>query len=374
MFNNYDIVVIGGGIYGAHVAMRQSATKRIAIIESGSELMQRASKVNSARLHTGAHYLRAPRTAEQAKINHDKFFSQHDYAINRSFQHHYGIARHDSLTDDRGFERFCEWKDIRIVKNLNESIFDRARIQSSYLVPEFSFDPILIAKYYKEKLNENSVRIYYQSEITTAEAVGDHWNLTIIQGNQVLKIRTPCVVNSTYANLSAVNEIFGLPGLSIKHELSEVLLAYIPKLKDIGATVMDGPFLSVIPYGKSKLHVVTSVVYTHHDVSLNSNRLTCQEVNLSCSPNQFMPCNSCSAKPRSFEKFMKNQLALYLQEVGDVYIHNRMSTIKSTWNQNDYRDERITTILKLNSKPNFFATLSGKVSNIYELDGIEFLT
>jgi hypothetical protein len=71
---------------------------------------------------------------------------------------------------------------------------------------------------------------------------------------------------------------------------------------------------------------------------------------------------------------MKNQLALYLQEVGDVYIHNRMSTIKSTWNQNDYRDERITTILKLNSKPNFFATLSGKVSNIYELDGIEFLT
>ena len=66
---------------------------------------------------------------------------------------------------------------------------------------------------------------------------------------------------------------------------------------------------------------------------------------------------------------MINQLNTYFPNVGPIFFHGTKETIKSTWAIDDYRDERETLIRKLSSAPDFYVVMSGKVSNIYELEG-----
>ena len=60
----YDYVVIGGGFYGCCLALYlRSISARVLVVEAGPRLMDRASRVNQARVHTGFHYPRSAATA-----------------------------------------------------------------------------------------------------------------------------------------------------------------------------------------------------------------------------------------------------------------------------------------------------------------------
>ena len=51
----------------------------------------------------------------------------------------------------------------------------------------------------------------------------------------------------------------------IKYELCEIILCKVnSKLKNVGITVMDGPFFSIMPFGKTGYHSLTSVTFTPH--------------------------------------------------------------------------------------------------------------
>ena len=53
--------------------------------------------------------------------------------------------------------------------------------------------------------------------------------------------------------------------VDVINELSEIVFIYCNSLSKYGLTVMDGPYISILPYGKSGLHTLTSVSYTHHN-------------------------------------------------------------------------------------------------------------
>ena len=57
-----DAVIIGGGFYGAAIAVylaKQRGLKRITLIEREPTLLARASYNNQARVHNGYHYPRS---------------------------------------------------------------------------------------------------------------------------------------------------------------------------------------------------------------------------------------------------------------------------------------------------------------------------
>jgi hypothetical protein len=178
-------------------------------------------------------------------------------------------------------------------------------------------------------------------------------------------------VNATYSNTNSILEIFHLPTIELKHEYSEMLLLYVPSLQNAAITIMDGPFLSITPYGKSGLHVLSSVIYTHHASTRSGGRsLPCQPGNTNCNVDSFALCQKCAVKPHSARAYLANQLENFLPNLGPIYQHGSIETIKSTWATDDYRDERQTSVRQLSSSPNFFTVLSGKVSNIYEVEEI----
>ena len=64
----------------------------------------------------------------------------------------------------------------------------------------------------------------------------------------------------------ASNDIHALAGFEpfkIKYELCEIILCEVDKrLYNTGITVMDGPFFSLMPFGQTGLHSLTSVTFT----------------------------------------------------------------------------------------------------------------
>ncbi len=367
----FDAIVIGAGIFGCYAAKILSKEGSVAIIEINSSSFSRASSVNQTRIHSGCHYLRAPRTALNSQKHLIRFLAEHSSAVNRDFTHRYGIARDGSLTSSDGFERFCDWLQIPVRKILDDKIVDQARIESVYEIQEYSYDPFELKRKYQNELSELHVPFYFSTAIESVYIEKGRWIFSTVNNiGETIEFSCRKIINAAFSNINSVNIKFGLPVMAMKHEYSELVLIYAPGLLNMAYTLMDGPFLSITPYGKTGLHVLSSVIYTHHFGSSDPSKgFSCQDKNLRCTQSSFEICSSCFAKPLSNYQFMINQLSSFFLNIGPIFFHGTTETIKSTWAIDDYRDERETLIRKLSSAPDFYVVMSGKVSNIYELEG-----
>ena len=53
--------------------------------------------------------------------------------------------------------------------------------------------------------------------------------------------------------------LMNFPSLNIKYELCEIILCKVSSsIENVGITVMDGPFFSLMPFGKTGYHSLTS--------------------------------------------------------------------------------------------------------------------
>ena len=101
------IAIIGGGIFGSVAAIKLAVKyprASIDLYEASSDLLQLASRVNQARLHTGLHYPRDPETAHSAYEDYMKFYSEFGEAL-RPIEQYYAIASTNTMTTAENFLR-----------------------------------------------------------------------------------------------------------------------------------------------------------------------------------------------------------------------------------------------------------------------------
>ena len=106
----FDAVVIGGGFYGATIAIylaRERGLQTIVLMEREAALLQRASYNNQARVHNGYHYPRSFTTAYRSRINLPRFVQDWPQAVKTDFVKLYAIARRNSKVTASQFKRFC---------------------------------------------------------------------------------------------------------------------------------------------------------------------------------------------------------------------------------------------------------------------------
>src|SRR6266496_2767456 len=81
----WDAVVIGGGFYGASLALElKSRLERVLLLEREARLLRRASYVNQARVHNGYHYPRSVLTALRSRHNYVRFRERFPDAIRKN--------------------------------------------------------------------------------------------------------------------------------------------------------------------------------------------------------------------------------------------------------------------------------------------------
>lgn len=365
----YDRIIIGGGIFGLYSALK-SAEKgfHVLLLEREKDLFQRASFVNQARVHCGMHYLRAVDTAKLCAKYYNRFIEEHRMCINNSFKAIYANASINSQVSDCDFKRVLESLNLKFQYVETPSFLDKSSVTICAEVIESTFDYRLLLFNYLNKIikYENLVEIHCGEEVVKIEP---HDNIAIVND----MYQSSFILNSTYASVN--NVISCIMGTSnkdlydLRYELCEVVLCEVDEpLRKIGLTIMDGPFFSIMPFGNSGRHSLTSV---GHTPLYSSEELfphfPCQ--NLNCHSHRLGLCNMCDNKPKSCFEKMIDTVSAFIKK-SPIKYKNSLYIIKPILKSSESNDSRPTKIVRHLDSPLIYSVLSGKISSIYELDSI----
>ena len=245
---NQDAVIIGGGFYGAAIAIymaKQRGLKRVVLIERESALLTRASFSNQARVHNGYHYPRSFTTAYRSRINQPKFVRDWPDAIRRDFTKLYAIARRNSKVTAKQFERFCReiGAPIQPATSTLRALFDTRLIEDVFMVEEFAFDSTILASWAERELKENGVQIRLEARVSAILNGPNNTLQVVMQPDFCAEELISCryVFNCSYSELNQFGGGFSGTRTGLKHEITEMALMQLPSpLQELGITVMDG--------------------------------------------------------------------------------------------------------------------------------------
>lgn len=258
-----DYLVVGGGFYGCCLALfLRSISDRITLVEAGDSLLDRASRVNQARVHTGFHYPRSMLTAVKSLVLHNRFATDFPDAVVDDFQMLYAIARRRSKVSAKRFHRmFADMgSPIAPATASQAALFDPDLIEGVFACHEYAFDYKVLRRHMENRFDALGFDVRLG---TAAIEIEDRPDGAVARLSTGEEIEARYVFNVTYAQVNAVLRSAGLPEADVKHEVAEIaLIKPPPQLERYGVTIMDGPFLSCMPYPAEKVHSLTHVRYT----------------------------------------------------------------------------------------------------------------
>ena len=369
----FDKIIIGAGLYGLYSALFCAKRgQRVIVLECDPTPFRRATYINQARVHQGYHYPRSISTALKSAGYFERFNKDYDFCINREFDQIYATSSQYSWSDGKQFKDFCKAADIPCEQLVPENYFKPGMCDGVFRTREYTYDAKILLDYFLEELKRypNEATIKYGVDITTIDKTSDSYIIHTAEG---IDYESGFVLNATYASTNQILEKVGFEKFGIKYELCEIILCDVnEKLKDIGFTVMDGSFFSIMPFGKTGLHSLTPVTFTPHTTSYDGlPTFECQkESGGYCSPTHLGNCNDCPAKPKTAFPYMANLARKYmLDEYGFEY-KGSLFSMKPILMSSEIDDSRPTVIRKYSENPTFVGVLSGKINTVYDLDEV----
>ncbi len=365
-------IIIGAGLYGLYSALycvKQGDS--VSVLEYDSACFSRATYINQARVHMGYHYPRSISTALKSKAYFDKFNEDYEFCINKNFEKVYATSANFSWTDKSQFIKFCKDANIKCEEISQDKYFKNGMCDGTFLTTEYTYDANLLKNYFLKELNGyENCKIIYNAQINTIEKKENNFEITLSNG-QTLK--SGFILNATYANVNRIHNFLNYEPFKIKYELCEIILCKISsELQNVGITVMDGPFFSIMPFGKTGLHSLTSVTFTPHTTSYDVlPTFKCQEKSGGyCSPLKLGNCNNCKAKPQSAWPYMANLARKYLKDDYAFEYETSLFSVKPILMASEIDDSRPTVIRKFSDNPTFISVLSGKINTVYDLNEV----
>jgi len=365
----FDKIIIGAGLYGLYAA-HQSGKKgeRVLVLEYDNAPFSRATYINQARVHMGYHYPRSYATAIKSAHYFERFNEDFGFCIHSEFEKVYAISSKFSWTSADQFEKFCNNSNIRCKQIGTDEYFKDGMCQGAFITKEYTYDAFILRDWYLDHLKKMSnVTIKYGARISGLEKKDTHYVVSEISDTY----ETDFLLNATYASTNQITSMLGYEPFKIKYELCEIILCDVGEtLKGVGLTVMDGPFFSIMPFGKTPYHSLTSVTFTPHVTSYDAlPHFDCQNrSNGLCSPKQLYNCNNCPAKPNTAYPYMGGLARKYLKDELSFDYKESLFSMKPILQASEIDDSRPTVIREFSSEPTFISVLSGKINTVYDLD------
>jgi len=357
-----DAVIIGGGFYGAAIAIylaKQRGFTNVVLLERGPELMRRASYNNQARVHNGYHYPRSFTTAFRSRINLPRFVADYPYAVKKDFNKLYAIARRGSKVTAKQFQRFCREIGARLepAPAPLHKLFEPRLIEDVFCVEEFAFDSTKLAGWARAELAAAGVSVRLETRAQSID-FADHVftvKCTAAGQTQGYELQAPFVFNCTYSGLNQLGGQFAGTKTRLKHEITEMaLVAAPPLLRDIGVTVMDGPFFSMMPFPARGLHTLSHVRYTPH-LSWEDDRQV----------DPYLKLERYERESRVDR--MIRDVGRYMPGVLDAKYADSLFEVKTILVKNEGDDGRPILFEQDASMPGLYSILGGKIDNIYDV-------
>lgn len=358
---HYDVVIIGGGFYGCAIAHELSKYNlRVGLLEKESDLMQRASYVNQARIHQGYHYPRSILTALRSRVNFDRFIEEYKECVYSNFDHYYAVGKISSKVNAQQFRLFCE----RIGAPLSaapkevKQLFDSSLIEDVFLVREYAFDAVRLKTIVSRALVEASVDIAVKCEVNSIAGSGGSMKLVFSCPEGPGELSADYIFNCTYSQINQVMEASKLPLIPLKHEFTEMALVEMPdSLRRMGFTIMDGPFFSIIPFPARGLHTLSHVRYTPHHYwqDRDGDRLL--------DAHEYFR----TASVGSYHVHMLKDAQRYIPGLKECRYIESFWEIKTVLPQSETNDSRPILFRRSEELPNLISVMGGKIDNIFDI-------
>jgi len=368
----FDKIIFGAGLYGLYAALQCGQRgEKILVLERDAAPFMRATYINQARVHMGYHYPRSFSTAIKSAHYFERFHHDYEFCELTSFDQIYATSAQYSWTNAAEFRRFCRAANIRCEDLPPERFFNPGLCDGSFLTREYTYDAQILKQYFLDKLVPlKNVTLRCSEYPTAIEKQEDHWQVRTNKGDTEY---APFLLNATYAGVNDIHAMVGFEPFKIKYELCEIILCTVAKsLENIGITVMDGPFFSIMPFGKTGLHSLTSVTFTPHVTSYDAlPTFDCQQRSGGlCCPGSLYNCNECPAKPASAWPYMSQLARKYLREEFSFSYKGSLFSMKPILKASEVDDSRPTVVRVLSDSPYFVSVLSGKINTVYDLDEV----
>lgn len=369
----YDKVIIGAGIYGLYSALFCCQKgQRVVVLECDNAPFKRATYINQARVHQGYHYPRSISTAMKSAGYFERFNKDFAFCINKEFEQIYATSSRYSWTDGKQFKEFCKAAGIPCEELHPAAYFKDGMCDGAFRTKEYTYDAMLLKEYLLQEISKypNNCEIKYNVKIMGIEKDQDACLIMLEEGES---LRSGFILNAAYAGVNQILDIVGFEKFSIKYELCEIILCSVnEKLKRKGFTVMDGPFFSIMPFGKTGYHSLTSVTFTPHITSNDEVPVfACQkESGGTCTTFRLGNCNDCAVKPKTAFPYMANLARKYILDDYSFEYKSSFFSMKPILRSSEIDDSRPTVIREYSRKPTFISVLSGKINTVYDLDEV----
>ena len=359
--NEFDAIVIGGGFFGCRLALSlKDHMGKVLILEKESAFLQRASYANQARVHNGYHYPRSILTAFRSRTNFKRFSDEYKDCIDSSFQKYYAVARKFSKITAGQFKSFCEriGAFIQTAPKEIKTLFSRDLIEDVFLVNEFAFDAVKLRTRIVRELTEKGIETRLNAAVTKLRPTeGSGIEVSYSMEGQVDRVSAKHVFNCAYSQINQILTASSLPAIPLKHELTEMALVEMPDhLKNLGVTIMDGPFFSTMPFPPRGLHTLSHVRYTPHHSWQDSG-------------GSYMDANEYFKKvPRQTNFFrMIKDAQRYIPSLRDCIHVDSIWEVKTVLPSSEMDDSRPILFRNHHGLQNLTCILGGKIDNIYDV-------
>jgi len=352
-----DFLIVGGGFYGACLALfLRSLTPRVTLVEADGGLLQQASRINQARIHTGFHYPRSSLTAVKSLMLHKRFMRDFSQAVVDDFEMLYAIARRRSKVSAKRFHASFSAMGAPIARATpsQAALFDASRIEAVFACREAAFDARILEDRLTARLEAAGVRLVLGRQVTRLD--DDETGIRVMLDDGA-GIRASRVFNVTYAGINRLLRASGLPAAPLKHEWTEIaLVTPPPALARLAVTVMDGPFFSLMPYPPAgDLYSLTHVRYTPH----RSWRDDTQS-----DPGVITP----ATLPReSRHRHMILDGARYLPCLAEARWQESLYAMKTILARHEHDDARPILYMRKPQPSRVTSILGAKIDNVYDL-------
>jgi len=269
-----NALVVGAGIHGVTVACELASHGfKVTIIESNREILLGTSNGTHNRVNMGYHYPRSIETVRECNEGFEYFKRNLSSALFYPSSCYYLIEKNNSKVTAKEYNDLLDEVDLKYsIEFPKQSLIDKKNIEMSFKVWEPCYDVSILRRMFHQKIENLRVTLWTGFEIVDADIDGK--NVTIKSStNHTFKDKFDVIVNATYAFTNNVQKIFGCNEVKKKYKFqkTEVVVATMNKKILPAMTVMDGPFITILPYaygGHKNEYLVYDVVNSVREESV----------------------------------------------------------------------------------------------------------
>lgn len=360
-FDSYDAVVIGGGFYGCVVARElRKYFERVLLLEKEHQLLERASYRNQARVHHGYHYPRSILTSLRSRLNFPRFIAEYADAVVSPSAQYYAIARTFSKVCASQFTLFCNRINapLRPAPHDVKASFNPFHVEDVFSVVEYAFDAAKLRRMLQAQLAD--VGVEYATCASVDKLAPSPRTCRVIFDTDATthQVETQYVFNCAYSLINGILSRSGLPLVPMKHEFAEMALIEVPEsMRDMGITIMDGPFFATMPFPDRGLHTLHHVRYTPHHSWMDAPGAEYFDARRHFE----------TFRPRSNYGHMIRDAVRYIPALAGTRFVESLWEVKTVLPRSEVDDSRPILFKPLDTFRNIVCVLGGKIDNVFDI-------